>query len=96
MGAIESEAKAAASGRSDDRLWYINQDLLEKLGIKQWKGKEGDNFLRIVPPLDPNAYFALKIFVHYNVGPTGDAFLCPKMMKMVQQPVKPLKWCQWC
>jgi len=82
MDAINKELKQKESGFTSDRHWYINTEALDKLSIKQYKATEGDNFLRILPPLDPEAYFGLAIFVHYNLGPDkNDAFLCPRMMK---------------
>lgn len=48
--------------------------------MKQFKAKEGTNFLRIIPPENPEEYFGRRIFVHYNMGPNNDAYMCPKMM----------------
>jgi len=81
MSAIEKEQKTKESGNYGiERKWYIDQDALDKHGIEQYKAKVSTNFLSIVPPPDPDAYFGLRIFVHYNIGPNKDAFLCPRMM----------------
>jgi len=81
MDAIEKEQKDKESGNYGiERKWYIDQDALDKHGIEQYRAKVGSNFLSIVPPSDPDAYFGLRIFVHYNIGPNNDAFLCPRMM----------------
>jgi len=86
LGAIQGEAKSLVSGQWGDRLSFINAVLLERLGMKQWMSKEESNFLRIVPPLTPDAYFGFKVHVHFNLGVGKDAFLCPRMMKKERCP----------
>lgn len=78
--AIQDEKKHREDGDSN-RKWYIEQAVLDELNMKQFKSKEGSSFLAIIPPLDPDKYFGLKIYVHYNIGANTDAYLCPKMMK---------------
>lgn len=82
MEAIKGEEKQREQGGYGvPRKWYVKSEVLDKLGLKQYKAGEGDNFLAIIPPPNPDKYFGLKIFVHYNIGPNTDAFLCKKMMK---------------
>ena len=82
MDAIKGEEKQREQGGYGiPRKWYVASEALDKLGVKQYKAGEGDNFLAVIPPPSPDKYFGLKIFVHYNIGPNNDAFLCKKMMK---------------
>ena len=84
VDAVKQEQKNKAEGGFGvPRKWYINQKFLDETGMKQYKAKEGTNFLYLCPPAnDPDCkkYFGLKIFVHYNIGANTDAYLCPKMM----------------
>ena len=77
-----AQAEKETGGYGVPRKWYTNKELLKKQGIKEFKTKVSTNFLRLCPPENPDVYFGLRIFVHYNMGPNGsDAFLCPAMMK---------------
>jgi len=77
-----AQAEKETGGYGVPRKWYTNKELLKKQGIKEFKAKASTNFLRLCPPENPDVYFGLRIFVHYNMGPNGsDAFLCPAMMK---------------
>lgn len=66
---------------------YFDFDALAKLGIEVWKSKEGPNFIAVVPPPDPDAYFGYEFFAHYNVGVSGGSFICPRMMKKGKCPL---------
>lgn len=83
LDTIKNEAKERAEGGFGGvkRKWYVDQEKLEKLGMKQYKAKQGTNFLSIVPPEDATKYFGLKVFIHFDIGANHDAYLCPKMMK---------------
>lgn len=53
--------------------------------IKMFKPADGDNTLRIMPPTWEGAeHFGLDIYVHYNVGPDSQTYLC--MNKMQGKP----------
>ena len=75
-----NEARKRRQRKYRDRRWYLDVDKLESLGIRQFKSSVGDNFIRIVPPPEPGVYFGLELWVHYDVGPNGDAFLCARRM----------------
>jgi len=82
LDAIRKEIKQnEEGGYGNDRAWYIDSEALEKNEMEQFKAGVGTNFVRVIPPEDVNEYFGKKIFVHYEVGPNKDAFLCAKMMK---------------
>jgi hypothetical protein len=88
MDAIKGEEKQREQGGYGiPRKWYVKSEVLDKIGRKQYKAGEGDNFLAIIPPPNPDKYFGLKIFVHYNIGPNNDAYLCKKMMKGEKCPL---------
>jgi flagellar biosynthesis GTPase FlhF len=82
MGRAEAikTAKRDATTRSLKSYNYVDEAVLERLGISQYKAKDGDNFLYIVPPQDPEAYFAREIWKHSNIGVDGITFLCPQKM----------------
>jgi len=62
---------ALAAQSSSGRNSYIVQD------IKFYKGKDGDNRVRVLPPSWENAeHWGLDMFLHYGVGADNDAFLC--------------------
>lgn len=59
------------------RFYYVDIDKLNRLGIKQFKARVGDNFIAVIPPSDsPEMYFARKVWVHGNIGPDRLTFLC--------------------
>lgn len=64
--------------------WYIDSDALEDLGIESYKAEKGPNYIRLLPQRDPDADFFREIHVHYDVGGSKDAFLCPR--KMYDEP----------
>lgn len=50
--------------------------------VKVFTPQTGDNCVRVLPPTWEGAkHYGLDIYVHYNVGPDGSAFLCPRSMK---------------
>lgn len=70
------------------RKSILKKDVLNKLGFEFYKSKEQYNYLRFVPPVESvPKFFGMKLFVHYNVGPNGDAYLCPKMMQKEYCPM---------
>ena len=50
--------------------------------IDTFSPKEGDNWIRILPPSwDEAEHYALDIWVHYEVGPDNNTYLCAEKMK---------------
>jgi len=76
IDAIKREKEQNASGRSGE-FYLDTARLKEEWGVEQWKPEEGDNFIAIIPPEDPDCYFGVKISPHFDVGPKNGAFLCP-------------------
>ena len=70
------------------RGWLATDEELENLGIGEYRtaseedGGEKLHKIHIIPahPDDPDL-IALKLYLHYDVGPDGASFLCPKWMK---------------
>lgn len=77
--AIENEEQKTRQG-GGSRYSYVNTGVLERLGVDQYKADVGDNYLRIIPPMDPKEFYGREIFVHYNVGADGNVYLCLKKM----------------
>lgn len=71
----EEEANSGWKGQ-----YHINMDVLEKAGIGKYKAKVGDNYLTILPQKNLDAYFTIKILVHYSIGINNSSFLCPSMI----------------
>ena len=78
VAAIENQYEKR--DQRNNRVTYLDAAKLEEAGVKAWKSKPGDNFIVILPPPEPDAYFGMKIFAHFDVGPNGGAFLCPREM----------------
>lgn len=50
--------------------------------VKMFKPNDGDNIIRIMPPTwDKAEHYGLDVFVHYDVGPDSQTYLCPDKMK---------------
>lgn len=81
LDAIRNEKEKSEKGYGNDRAWYTDSAKLEKAGIGEFKTAEGANFLLFIPPEDPTQYFGLPVFVHFDVGPNKDAFLCLRQHK---------------
>lgn len=79
MDSIRKQRSEAGNRGYSDFLW-VNKDKLDRAGIGQFKTEPGDNFIAIIPPLEDDIFWAKEIYVHYNVGVDGKAFLCPKKM----------------
>jgi hypothetical protein len=46
-------------------------------GVKSYTAKQGDNWLRILPPLDPKQrHYGIRVKVHFGVGANNQRFLC--------------------
>ena len=58
---------------------------LTKDGVQLFRPKEGDHSVRFLPPTWPKAnHYTMDIFIHRNVGPDNEVFLC--LDKMLKQP----------
>lgn len=75
--AIEKEISNTRSGGYSNFL-YVDLDVLNDLGIEQFKCVDGDNFICIVSPDAP--FFGRQVFVHYNIGVDNTTYLCAKKM----------------
>ena len=73
--AIRREMERAKQGRGLG--WIDAARLGSEWDVKQWKPKQGDNFVAFVPPEAGNVYFGYKVFIHYDMGPAREAVLCP-------------------
>jgi hypothetical protein len=76
--AINQEYEKSLSGRTS--FYYVDTGKLERLGIAQHKIQATDNFIRIIPPLDENSFWAKEVFVHRNIGANNATFICLKKM----------------
>lgn len=57
-------------------------------GVKSFRPKSDDNLVRILPPTFEDAdHYGYEVYVHWNVGPDNDAFLCLKAMQGEDCPI---------
>jgi len=76
----DSVSKRAEGSSQFDQ--YLRSD------VKMFKAHDRDNTIRIVPPTWPEAeHYGLDIWVHYNVGPDGQTYLCLHKMKGEPCPI---------
>lgn len=59
---------------------FLSPTALDQWGLRQWKPKEGTNFIRIIPPPADNEMYALKLWIHFDVGAQGIPFVCMEAM----------------
>ncbi len=64
-----------------DRVWYLEDgDILkEEYSIESFTPEDGAVFFAILPRPESEIFFK-EIFIHYNIGPDNNAFLCPNKM----------------
>ena len=56
--------------------------------VKMFKPSDGDNCIRILPPTwDDANHFGFDIFMHYDVGPDSQSYLCLHKMKGEDCPI---------
>lgn len=80
-------APEAASARLD-RYQKGNRDSYLQPQVDLFTPKEGDNWIRILPPTWENAdHYAYELFVHYEVGPDNNTYLCLERMLNEQCPL---------
>lgn len=77
--AIENEVSATRKGDYTNYL-YVNTEILNDLGIEQYRSVDGDNFFCIIPPKNDDEFFMRKIWIHYNVGVDNTVYICEKKM----------------
>ena len=80
LEAIKRTIRRRSENSYGERDSFLDMDMLDKLGVRKWKSKEGDNFISVLPPPDPDADFAYDIFVHFGVGFSESWYLCPARM----------------
>jgi hypothetical protein len=74
----------AANARRE-RYQSGNRDSFVQPNVEMWKPADGDNWIRILPPSWDNAdHYALELYVHYEVGPDNNTYLCPNKMQGLQ------------
>jgi len=80
MNALDNEFKKSSERGKTRRFEWVDTDVLERLGIKKYKSKEGDNFIRIIPTPKSikGAFYGLEAHKHSNIGPDGNTYLCLK------------------
>lgn len=62
------------------RFNYVDLDVMERLGITQYKPEIGNNFIRIVSPTfkgyQKRPFYGKRVFKHQNIGSSKRTFLC--------------------
>ncbi len=81
IDSIKQAQQKAKEGLSSKFKKYLDFAVLDDEGLKQYKPSDGNNFIRILPPADEKAYFGYDIYVHHNIGPSNDAYLCRRRTK---------------
>lgn len=57
-------------------------------GLKVFKPKAGENHIRILPPAHEDAeHYGIDVWMHYDVGPDGDSYLCRQRMGEGECPI---------
>jgi hypothetical protein len=81
--AIANEYTKQTSGGGTN-FYYVNLREMERRGIKQYKIKVGDNFIRIISPKfsqfneDDLPFFWRQVRIHYEVGVNKRVVLCSR------------------
>lgn len=88
MGRMDAINREISSAGKRAGKQFMDFDRLEQdWGVKLYKPADGDNFIRIIPPLDDNKYFGQKVFVHYSIGPNNSSYLCLSQMSNKPCPI---------
>jgi len=80
--AINNAYDKSQIGRTS--FFYVQTQVLERLGITAFKSQMNDNFIRIMPPKDPKMFWAREVYIHSEIGANRATFLC--MNKMFGKP----------
>jgi hypothetical protein len=76
--AYEYRARTAEEVEERGSMGNQDYDKLLKPGTKLYKVRDGDNRIRLFPPTWKDAkHYGLDVWVHYNVGPDRQSYLCP-------------------
>jgi len=74
---IAKTHKTVASG-------YLNHI---KSNVNKYKIREGDNHIRILPPVDKDDFWGFDVKVHYNVGDNKGSIICNRYLHKQQCPL---------
>lgn len=75
-----AKRRSESGGRDFDS--FIKRD------VRMYKVHDGDNSVRILPPTwDDAQHWGLDVYVHYDVGPDKDSYLCLHKMKGEPCPI---------
>ena len=84
----DRDEKESGGGFMQRPGYTVKDEVLDDLGVSEYRtaaGEDGEEKLHKVHLLPANAddpdLVALKLYVHYDIGPDGAAFLCPRWMK---------------
>lgn len=81
-------ARTAESARARAEKGSKNFDTYLRDDIKMFKPNDGPNTIRILPPtFDDADSFGIDAWVHFNVGPDSQSYLCLEKMKGEACPV---------
>ena len=98
----DDDRSRRSSGRSSFEYKRRDADSVRKRGeqsggdydriltdtVQMWKPNDGSNTIRIMPPTwDGADHFGFDVFVHYEVGPDNQSYLCLDKMKGEACPV---------
>ena len=54
----------------------------------QYKVQDGENCIRLLPPtFDEATHYGMDIYVHYDIGPNKDTYLCAEKMGRGKCPI---------
>jgi len=84
-----------SGGWEERRKFLVDEGTREKLGIYEWRSQAGEDGkavrhkLHLLPPhADDPPINSLPLFVHPDIGPNGESYLCPKKMASVFHELK--------
>lgn len=96
MSAVEDAAKDGERSNLTQYYW-VDIDKMERFGLSNWAPKEGMNFISVIPPVDPEVFYAREVYVHYSVGgDKGPTHLCVKETRDAKTKKKWGKPCAVC
>ena len=77
--------KARSTQAANERLNRYNtgnRDTFVPADLEVWQPKEGDNWIRLLhPPWEGAEHYAYDLYIHYEVGPDKNTYLCVEKMK---------------
>jgi len=88
MGKFQYKPRDASSTVERSKQQSSLFDIMTKEGLPTWTPKAGDHSIRFLPPTHENAqHWAIDVWVHSNVGPDSQSYLCLAKMKGESCPV---------